>query len=707
MKKLAIMLSLLIAVLLSACGDQENVTAECADFNVQTELFYLPDDLTFSTRIFYDDQFILSVDEGDTWSLCRYDYETQEITPIGYHSEKGRYISWIFPGEDNNFLLIESNDREEFYLDTVRESGEKVSEVKLNISDNAYLISACFSPPNRIIALATDNMGSKVLIFSTDGVLLKSLTSPIKDVFSLCMDANGIIYLTGHNGSNWCSIPINLEKLSFEKKVTSSVPTNCMFSGAVFGCDFCYYSDTTLYGYELAQAKELSLLNLNDYGIVGSGSGTQMFVSGDKAIVCLSLDEEGKFFVVRLSLSAEKADREKIILATYYADRELLLQVAAFNRSNNEYKIVVNDYSQYNTEERPNNGISILNTEIISGKYPDIIDFSHLRSLVDDYSRSGVLVDLYSCMEKDKSINRDDYIRSIMKQLEYNGSLFEAVPFFSIGTAATANQGKSDVSYLITQAEHGLRLFDLSDEREMMRVILSRTINYYIDEVEGKVIFNTESFSELMQLFALMNADKQNSEDKPLFYFAGISNFLEVQKYEALLGENVSFTGLPCPNGSGNSAGISQSLSIVSESPNIDGAWEFVKTFLSEDYQLSQASEGGWLYFPTNTNVLRIMIEDSMKKEYEIKDGVTVEKSKGGEMAEDLSVTYYAASPEQIDKIMKLIDSIDCIYSITDTELADIVFEAIQPFLNGDRSLESTIDVVRSKIEIYQNERIG
>ena len=56
---------------------------------------------------------------------------------------------------------------------------------------------------------------------------------------------------------------------------------------------------------------------------------------------------------------------------------------------------------------------------------------------------------------------------------------------------------------------------------------------------------------------------------------------------------------------------------------------------------------------------------------------------------------------------MKLIDSIDCIYSITDTELADIVFEAIQPFLNGDRSLESTIDVVRSKIEIYQNERIG
>ena len=60
-------------------------------------------------------------------------------------------------------------------------------------------------------------------------------------------------------------------------------------------------------------------------------------------------------------------------MATMYVDDSTQKAVIDFNRSNDEYRVDLIDYSEYNTEDDYNAGLTKLNTEIMAGNMPDIL----------------------------------------------------------------------------------------------------------------------------------------------------------------------------------------------------------------------------------------------------------------------------------------------------------------------------------------------
>lgn len=701
MKKGTVIFLFIVMFTLSSCGREKKTEIVEKDYSICGENFPISDSIQFTARTFFDDHFLFAVNKGKTKYLASYNYETGELTPIDYAVEEDREVEWIHAGNSGEILLIEtSENEEESFLKRLNADGAVLSAVQLDIPAGSGL-SYEFSADGYLCAVILEGADKSVWIFNLEGTLLKKLSAPFETVFSLRADASGNVYIAcGENHKNYV-VPIDFAALSFGKRIELNCFAGNVFPGSMLGGDFCYYDDEYLYEYSISEKKVCQLAYLPDFGILGNN--TEMFPSGS-SIICLTMDSSGRFSVVRLSQSTDTNGITQLVLASYQPSRELMLQVASFNRTNGQYRISVKDYSEFDTGEEQKHGLAVLNTEIISGKCPDMIDFSNMRTLVEKYERQGLLSDLYTFMDSDIDFNRDMLVEPIAKVLEVDGSLFEAIPSFTIDTVAAPAGINLSFPELLAEARQGKRLFDISDKTALIKTILCNTIDSYIKHDNGKTVFDADDFSSLMEFLYYIENTAYSEEQPPLLYLAGISNLLELQKYEHFLGGKIDFIGYPHVNGSGNKMRVQQSLSICSQSAYQDAAWMFVRTLFSETYQMSQA-EGGWLSFPTNKKVMDRMIQDLTEKEYDTVNGVRVERSKGGESSMDDSVKYYAAADSHVKQIYDLMNSLDGINSNDDPELLNIIFECIQPYLTGAKDLENAMEILRSRVQLYLDEQ--
>ena len=70
--------------------------------------------------------------------------------------------------------------------------------------------------------------------------------------------------------------------------------------------------------------------------------------------------------------ASEIKEKKVLTLACMYLDWNLRSMIVEYNKTNDEYRINVVDYSEYATDDDYNAGVTKLTTEIISGSVPDI-----------------------------------------------------------------------------------------------------------------------------------------------------------------------------------------------------------------------------------------------------------------------------------------------------------------------------------------------
>ena len=73
-----------------------------------------------------------------------------------------------------------------------------------------------------------------------------------------------------------------------------------------------------------------------------------------------------------LLYTSDIKDRIVLTLAGNYIDYDLKRKVVEYNKSGDTYRIVVKEYSTYNTSEDYTLGVKQLNNDIISGGMPDL-----------------------------------------------------------------------------------------------------------------------------------------------------------------------------------------------------------------------------------------------------------------------------------------------------------------------------------------------
>ncbi len=489
--------------------------------------------------------------------------------------------------------------------------------------------------------------------------------------------------------------------------------------------DFYYRNNSNLYGYKIASKENSKLINWIDSDI-DSDNLQNIIVLDDGRIVCsnynhsMTGESSQELIVLTKTDSAQVQDKQILTLATMWMSSQLRTAVIDFNKTNQQYRIQVKDYSEFNTEEDYNAGMTKLNTEIISGSVPDIIDATQLP--LQQYVSKGLLQDLYPYIDNDGELKRDDLMQSIFKAMEINGGLYQLSSNFNITTVVGAPSVVGDkMGWTIddlmaawAKMPEGSMPFSYVDRNSMLYYICMFNMNDYVDWSTGKCSFDSDSFIKLLEFANKFpetidwSSDSTNESEfskiqsgKVFLANTTLYDFQDYQSYKAMFGGAITYVGFPCESGNGSAAYVESGLAMSSKCADKDGAWQFMRTLLTEEYQ----KENVWWGYPTNKKVFDEKKAEAMKGETTIdENGNEVAVSTGSMGWDGFEVELYPMTEEDAAQIMAVIESVENTVSY-DQSMMEIIQEEAGAYFSGQKTAQEIATIIQSRVNIYVNEQ--
>lgn len=408
--------------------------------------------------------------------------------------------------------------------------------------------------------------------------------------------------------------------------------------------------------------------------------------------------------------------KKKIIWVASYVNVPYINTYAEqYNEKQDEYKVNFREY-RGNIEEA-------LQLDIISGNAPDIIPFSGFAPL-DSYGRnSGLFADMYTFIDNDPELSRDDFFPNILTGLERDGKLLQMGTSFIIDTIPTSsdtgipeNWTVDDMIKTYENLKEDETLFPYG-QLHLRTTAFDSLFDYsmYIDYENSTCSFDSPDFVKYLEFFQkneilltfeeFDNSSPYASEEEvmknqlisPYGDIYGVEGLYQMANgqyrdkkmvWAGYVGDGIQ---------SGSSISMNNLYGISAVSPNIDGAWDFFRTLFSEletDGHTYYA-----IYFPVLVNEFDKQIEQYTRDKAYV-DGATgktvIEKRKYA----DVEIENF--TPEECeyykDKIMSLrVSNID--YAISGT-----INGAVFDYYEHDGDAEQTAKQIQKKVSEYLNE---
>lgn len=584
-----------------------------------------------------------------------------------------------------------------------------VQYLAMDHEDNIY-----FSDGNSSIYILNKD-GNKICTISVDNW-----------IESLFASAEGKVYMRTWGNEGMEVKPVDIQTKSLGEAVTSENLNENAYSynqtyykGLEKGILVSDSSNVFTYDFESDVKEDLFAwldadINSDDVDEIGQMSDGRIW-----AILREYSEEKTKYSLVYLTKTpaSEVPQKEELLFGTMWLNQSARKNIINFNKSNTIYHISVKEYStdDYMT------GLTQFNNDITSGNGPDIIDISYMD--YKQYVSKGVLENLYPYMEKD-GINKEDYLVNVLEAFEVDGKLYGIVPQFYITTTIAKASKVGDtpgwtLSEMLDFVERSEaeNVFQYGSRESIFYYCIYNNIDEFIDWETGECRFNGEDFIRVLE-FAnkfpeeiAYNSDEGISSklrsDKVLLMQTSLSSVQEYQMMNGLFGEKTTYIGYPNSERKGNLIQpTNSSVALNAKSKNKDGAWEFVKTLISDDYQNSLVSERGSSWgFPLKKSALDKQFEYDMTPDYyEDENGNQVEQMKTSWGYDDFNMDIYAATQEEVDAVKEIIASAERTSGSVNEELTNIITEETGAFFKGQKSAKDTADIIQNRIQIYVKE---
>ena len=288
--------------------------------------------------------------------------------------------------------------------------------------------------------------------------------------------------------------------------------------------------------------------------------------------------------------------------------------------------------------------------------------FNNYSSLAAENYNSFLFTDLSEYLSGDSEINEDEYFLNVIELFRGGNKLYAVTTEFNIYSMITTQESKKDKPLLLDDL-----FFDNAEINDYRFAYASDILSCYIDD---RSFVNDDFRSVLKGLkenvvdtgngFNLNFGFREFVEGSNMMYTGSLMTSCYGQK-----NKKTYYCGFPAKKGNGIVAESLESISILDNSNNKQGAWEFIKYCLSDDYQ------------------------DQLYR------GIPVKRS-----AYDKAFNEEKYVKEQC---LNVIDKADVRY-IGNTKLFNIIWEESEQYFNDLRSLDETIEVIKNKTKIYFSE---
>ena len=148
---------------------------------------------------------------------------------------------------------------------------------------------------------------------------------------------------------------------------------------------------------------------------------------------------------------------------------------------------------------------------------------------------------------------------------------------------------------------------------------------------------------------------------------------------------------------------MNMDLGIYAKSKNVDGAWAFLKTFLTKDY-ICKGANNYYNGFPLRKDALEYQIKRySATEKYTDEYGNEIEPYQSSWGYDDLDVEIGPLSEDQVNKLREVIASVDHLYVYND-DVMTIISDETGAYFSGQKSAKEVADIVQNRVSNYVNE---
>lgn len=420
-------------------------------------------------------------------------------------------------------------------------------------------------------------------------------------------------------------------------------------------------------------------------------------------------------------------DKAVITIAANYLDYNVRKRVVEFNKESSEYRILVKEYDSYNTNDDYTAGMTKLNNDIISGDMPDILVTSSSMP-IESYISKGLIANVDELIAADEELSKNEYLENIFDAYRVDGKLYYVIPDFSVYTMV----GKTSIfgeRTSITMDELNSIAAQYPDasifggDSYTRDTFLTSMMNFcgrdFVDVSTGKCDFTSENFISLLTYAATLpeeiNYDDYSDdywtsynsryrEDKALLSATYISSLPDMNyTVNGAFGVDVSYVGFPTDGDMGSVISANQSYVISAKSSNIEGAWTFLRYYLTEEYQDSLTKNSSTI--PVLKSALQTVAENALKNPtYEDENGNQVEY-KNTYWINDESIEIEPLNQAQVDKILEVIENVDQAMYYNES-VNNIITEEAAAYFAGQKSVTDVASVIQSRVQIYVNENM-
>jgi ABC-type glycerol-3-phosphate transport system substrate-binding protein len=477
--------------------------------------------------------------------------------------------------------------------------------------------------------------------------------------------------------------------------------------------DFYYRDDNGIYGYSIEGQKSVKLMDFVASNLSSEDSWNIIPVSKDM-FLGIVYDDDGAHLVKYNKVDpADIADKTVITVGASYVDDSVKKAAIEFNKTNKQYKIEFKDYSN---EEDPD---TKLNADIIAGNIPDVLfinDTGHLNQ----YISKGILEDLTPYFDKDSDISTEDIMKPVLEAMKVDDKLYYVAASFSVSTLVASSKDVGtesgwtfeDLKKLLEEKGDSVRPFYTENKSDMLWSLMGVGTSDFVDWKTGECSFDSQDFKDILEICNTgKNEETEYDEDAPslpsliqegkVLFNEGYISLEEIQVYKKMYKDDITFVGYPNKNKEGSYFNLNLLFGISSKSDVKDGAWEFIRTFMTKEYQ---GTNGNIWDTPTRQDCYDMMVKAKMTtKTYTDELGQEISPMESTYGYDDLEVEIKPSSQEEVDMYTDLINSTKKV-SGYDNEIMEIIQEEAKAYFAGEKSLDDTAAIIQNRVKTYVNE---
>lgn len=577
------------------------------------------------------------------------------------------------------------------------------------------------------LLVASDNV---ILCFGPDGARKADVDMNATYIQSMTATGSGTV-LVGYydpDAGQMTMAPVEEGKLGAPLEITGADD----FSGSMFpgdGNTILVSNGTLLYSVDVTTGQATRLLSWLDSDINGSNISGLAANGTDKLLVLQQKYRREGMPTLQLGTLTktpveELPERTYLTLGAVWLNEELQDAVIDFNQKSDTYRITLIDYSQYNTEEDYNAGAKRLDMDVVSGNCPDLVSLQNGHP--EKYIAKGVLADLNEFIDKDDSVSLDQFLSGPLKAYEKDGKLY-GIPYgFGMETVYGSYQLLGDrdgwtmeeMAQVIQGLDEDVTVYQYMDQASFLNNMVSENISRFVDYGSASCSFDSDDFKNLMAAASKLQTQEELDQyweqqeegvwqdeyqmiqnGAQLMTYGYISGSYEVKNLYGLYVKENGFINIGYPTDSGNGAQLNVygGIGVSAKSAHKDGAWEFVKTTLTDEFQKELWN------LPTKITAFDEIMAEAMEPDYYTDENGEKVEIESTSWIGDTEYSVPLMTQDQVDQFKEYVNGAEVTGSYDD-DIYNIISEEAEAYFAGDKTADEVAKLIQNRVSIYLGE---